>query len=104
MIAIKKVSDERLYNILLAPHVSEKATGLAEKQQQFVFKVVKDATKEEVKQAVEKIFDVKVDAVNVLNTNGKTRNFKQIPGRRKAYRKAYVSLKEGFDINFTEKE
>ncbi len=101
---VKKVAEERLYNILLAPQISEKATRLAEKQHQFVFKVVKDATKPEVKAAVEKLFEVKVADVNICVTHAKTRNFKQIPGRRKAHKKAYVALKEGFDIDFAGKE
>lgn len=101
---IMKTSEERLYNILLKPHVSEKSTRVAEKNRQVVFKVVKDASKHEIKAAVETIFNVKVDAVNVCNSHPKTRNFKQIPGRRKAIKKAYVTLKEGSEIDFVGKE
>jgi large subunit ribosomal protein L23 len=92
---------ERLLNILVAPHISEKSTVLAEKNKQFVFRVAKDATTEEVKKAVEAIFNVKVADVRVLNTKGKTRRrFKGGEGKTSKTKKAYVALQDGFDIDF----
>ena len=93
------MNQERLINVLLAPVVSEKSTILTEKQNQFVFRVLKDATKTEIKQAVEKMFDVKVKAVQVAIMKGKTRTFGGIKGRRKDWKKAFVALQEGHDIN-----
>jgi large subunit ribosomal protein L23 len=98
------MNQERIMNVLLAPHVSEKATNVGEKNQQVIFKVVKDATVNEVKVAVETLFNVKVKDVRTLNVKGKTRNFRQIAGQRKSWKKAYVSLAEGHDINFVGKE
>lgn len=92
---------ERLLHVIQGPHVSEKASIIADKHKQFVFKVATDANKLEIKHAVEDLFDVKVDAVRVCKVKGKTRTFKQIAGRRKNWKKAYVSLKEGFDIDFS---
>ena len=86
--------------VLLAPRVTEKSTLLADKHRQFVFKVVKDATKPEVKQAVEKMFAVEVEAVRVINMKGKRKTFRQKRGRRADWKKAYVKLKAGFDIDF----
>lgn len=86
--------------VLLAPHVSEKSTMAAELNNQVVFKVVPDATKAEVKQAVELLFDVKVNAVRVLNVKGKAKRTGKVEGRRKNWRKAYVSLAEGNEIDF----
>lgn len=92
---------ERLLNILVAPHISEKATVLAEQNKQFVFSVAKDATKDDVKKAVETIFNVKVADVRVLNTKGKTRRrSKGGEGRTSKMKKAYVALQDGFDIDF----
>ncbi|HUW99255.1 MAG TPA: 50S ribosomal protein L23 [Acidiferrobacter sp.] len=88
-----------LYEVLLAPHVSEKATRLAEKHRQFVFRVRKDATKATVKAAVEKLFKVEVAAVRIALLKGKTKAGKT-PGRRSDVKKAYVALKPGFDIQF----
>ncbi|HHM05449.1 MAG TPA: 50S ribosomal protein L23 [Gammaproteobacteria bacterium] len=90
----------RLSNILLAPHVSEKATIAADVHKQFVFRVVPDATKPEIRRAVEQMFDVEVAQVRVCNIKGKRKRFGQVNGRRKTVRKAYVTLKEGFDIEF----
>ena len=98
------MNQERIMNVLMAPHVSEKATNVGEKNQQVIFKVVKDATVHEVKVAVETLFNVKVKDVRTLNVKGKTRNFRQIAGQRKSWKKAYVSLAEGHDINFVGKE
>lgn len=86
--------------VLLTPRVTEKSTLLADKHRQFVFKVVKDATKPEVKQAVEKMFEVEVEAVRVINMKGKRKTFRQKRGRRSDWKKAYVKLKPGFDIDF----
>lgn len=94
------MSQERLLKILLAPRVTEKGTRLAEKHRQFVFKVLRDANKQEIKAAVESLFEVKVKAVQVLNVKGKERRFGQRIGRRQDWKKAYISLQEGYDINF----
>ncbi|RMH46604.1 MAG: 50S ribosomal protein L23 [Gammaproteobacteria bacterium] len=94
------MNQERLMKVLLAPHVSEKSTIVAEKHNQVVFKVAKDATKREIKQAVELMFDVKVSSVRVLNVKGKRKRTGMIEGRRKDWRKAYVTLAEGHDIDF----
>jgi large subunit ribosomal protein L23 len=99
----KKVSDERLCNILLSPLVSEKSTRLTEIKQ-VAFKVSKDATKNEIKQAVESLFEVKVTAVNVSNTHPKARTFKQRAGHRKAVKKAYVTLDKDSEIKLTGEE
>ncbi|RKZ93119.1 MAG: 50S ribosomal protein L23 [Candidatus Parabeggiatoa sp. nov. 1] len=90
----------RLMQILIAPHVSEKALKLADSKRQFVFKVMPDATKPEIKQAVEFLFEVKVKNVQVACVKGKRKNFGKIRGKRSNWKKAYVGLQEGFDINF----
>ena len=92
---------EQLTNLLLAPHVSEKSARMAEQGNQFVFRVRKDATRTHVKQAVELMFDVKVESVQVLNQPGKKRRFGQIQGQRSGYKKAYVRLAAGQTIDFT---
>ena len=94
------MSDERLLKILLGPHVSEKTTRVAEQANQIVFKVMPDATKPEIKKAVEMLFDVKVDDVTVSNVNGKIKRSGQKFGKRKSWKKAYVRLEAGQDINF----
>jgi large subunit ribosomal protein L23 len=94
-------NQERLMRIILGPHISEKATRIAEKQRQIAFKVVPDATKLEIKKAVEQLFQVKVQTVTTCNVKGKVRHFKQTIGRCKSWKKAHVSLVEGYDINFT---
>lgn len=93
---------ERLMQIILAPIVTEKATFVAEKNQQIAFRVVADATKPEIKAAVELLFKVEVDSVQVLNQKGKQKRFGRFVGRRRNERKAYVSLKEGQELDFTE--
>lgn len=98
------MNQERIMNVLLAPHISEKSTSVGEKNNQVVFKIAPDANKLEVKAAVEQMFDVKVKDVRTVNVKGKTRNFRQRPGKRKDWKKAYVSLAEGQDINFAGKE
>lgn len=89
--------DENLYKILLGSHLSEKSTRLAEVGQ-YVFKVVAPADKALVKRAVEKLFNVKVASVRILNTNAKVRRFGHSVGKRKAWKKAYVHLEEGQKI------
>lgn len=93
-------SQGRLMQILLAPQVSEKATMLADKYQQIVFHVVGDATKPEVKAAVELLFKVEVLGVQIANIKGKSKRFGKFVGRRKDWKKAYVALKPGQEINF----
>ena len=93
---------ERLLQVILAPVVTEKATFVAEKNQQIAFRVVADATKPEIKAAVELLFKVEVDSVQVLNQKGKQKRFGRFVGRRRNERKAYVSLKEGQELDFTE--
>lgn len=94
------MNQERLLKVLLSPVISEKSTTVAEKHRQVVFKVATDACKPEIKAAVELLFEVKVEGVRVVNVKGKQKRFGQIMGRRKSWKKAYVSLQEGYDINF----
>jgi large subunit ribosomal protein L23 len=92
---------ERNYKVLLSPHVSEKTTNLSNgSRKQIVFKVMCDATKKEIKRAVEALFEVQVEKVTVSNMKPKRKRFGQIEGKRNAWKKAYVCLKEGFDIDF----
>lgn len=97
------MNQERLAQVLLAPHVSEKATFAAENGQ-FVFRVASNANKLEIKRAVEAMFEVEVDNVRTLNVKGKTKRAGATVGRRKDWKKAYVSLKEGQDIDFVDGE
>ncbi|KTD33499.1 50S ribosomal protein L23 [Legionella nautarum] len=92
---------ERLLMILREPHTSEKTTVMADKFKQFTFKVLKTATKQEIKLAVEHMFNVKVKNVSVINVKGKTKRFKQMTGKRSDWKKAFVSLHENYDIDFT---
>ena len=94
------MNQARLMQVLQTPHVSEKAIRVADNYRQFVFKVVPDATKLEIKQAVEFLFHVKVKSVQVTNVKGKQKNFGRIRGKRSNWKKAYVGLQEGYDINF----
>jgi large subunit ribosomal protein L23 len=91
-----------LYNVLMAPIVSEKSTMLGERHNQTAFRVRPDATKGDVKAAVELLFKVEVDAVRILNQRGKAKRFGRFNGRRDNVRKAYVSLKPGQEINFAQ--
>ena len=93
------MNQERIMSVLLAPHVSEKAS-LAADRGEFVFKVAMNATKLEIKRAVEQMFEVKVDGVRVSVVKGKAKRTGQISGRRSNWKKAYVSLQEGQDIDF----
>jgi len=95
-------SEERLMKVLLAPVISEKATFVAEKNEQVVFRVTSDATKPEIKAAVELLFKVQVESVQVLNRQGKQKRSGRFNGRRNHVRQAYVCLKPGQEINFTE--
>ncbi len=95
-----KISEERLYEVVRAPHITEKATLLSEKNQ-FVFKVAADATKPEIKAAIEGLFKVKVKSVNTLVTKGKAKRFRGRPGQRTDVKKAFVTLAEGESIDFT---
>lgn len=89
----------RLMQVLVAPIVSEKATAVADKKNAVLFKVLRDATKPEIKAAVELMFKVGVKSVNVLNQKGKAKRFGKSVGRRDNIRKAYVTLKPGQEIN-----
>ena len=94
------MNQERILQVLLAPHISEKSTLVADANGQHVFKVLPTATKIEIKQAVEQLFEVKVAQVRVVNVKGKTKRFGQREGKRSDWRKAYVTLAEGQDIDF----
>ena len=96
-----KFNEGRLAQVLVAPIVSEKATQVAEKHNQVLFKVLRDATKPEIKAAVELLFKVEVEAVAVVNVKGKTKRFGRSVGRRDHLKKAYVSLKAGQELNFS---
>ena len=96
----KKYNTERLMTVLLAPVVSEKATYIADKHSQVIFRVAADATKPEVKAAVELMWKVEVDTVQISIVKGKEKRFGRFIGRRRGWKKAYVSLKPGQEINF----
>jgi large subunit ribosomal protein L23 len=97
-----KFNEERLLQVLLAPQISEKATYVADKNEQVIFIVAPDATKPEIKAAVELLFKVQVESVQVANLKGKTKRFGRSMGRRSDVRKAFVCLKPGQEINFAE--
>ena len=94
------VNQERLMQVLLAPVVSEKSTFVADKNEQVIFRVAQDATKPEIKAAVELLFKVQVKSVQVANVKGKEKRFGRFIGRRRHWKKAYVCLKPGQEINF----
>jgi large subunit ribosomal protein L23 len=96
------MNQERLTKVLVAPIVSEKATLIAERRNQIAFRVLQDATQLEVKAAVEMLFKVEVESVNILNQKGKAKRFGRFNGRRRHVRKAYVCLKAGQELNFAE--
>jgi large subunit ribosomal protein L23 len=98
--SVTKYDEGRLMQVLVAPIVSEKATQVAEKSNAVLFKVLRDATKPEIKAAVELMFKVEVQGVSVLNQKGKTKRFGRTVGRRDHVRKAYVTLKPGQELNF----
>jgi len=100
----QKFSQERLMKVLLAPQISEKATFVAEKNDQVVFRVATDATKHEIKAAVEMMFKVNVDSVQVACVKGKVKRTGRVIGRRNDWKKAYVCLAAGQEINFAASE
>ena len=98
---MKKYAIDQLMNVVLAPVVSEKSTFVADKNRQYVFRVADDATKPEIKAAVELMFKTKVDSVTVSNVKGKERRFGRTIGRKRSWKKAYVRLAEGQSIDLT---
>ncbi|MEJ2593105.1 MAG: 50S ribosomal protein L23 [Candidatus Thiodiazotropha sp.] len=94
------MNNERLMKVLLAPVVSEKSTVVADTNGQYTFRVSTDATKREIARAVEKLFEVQVDSVQVVNVKGKQKRFGAIRGKRSDWKKAYVRLKPGSEIDF----
>ena len=94
------MNDHRLMKIILAPVISEKSALGADNSDQYTFRVMRDASKPEIKAAVEKMFEVKVEGVTTSNVKGKTKRFGRQLGQRKDWKKAYVKLKEGHDIDF----
>ncbi|MCU7941966.1 MAG: 50S ribosomal protein L23 [Candidatus Thiodiazotropha endolucinida] len=94
------MNNERLMKVLLSPVVSEKSSVVADANQQYTFRVATDATKREIAKAVEKLFEVEVERVQVVNCKGKTKRFGQVNGKRSDWKKAYVRLKPGNDIDF----
>lgn len=95
-----RINSERVMKVLLAPHITEKGALAGETSNQYVFRVATDATKPEIKQAVEQLFDVSVDTVRVVNTKGKTKRSNSGMGKRKDWKKAYVRVQEGQSIEF----
>ena len=94
------MNEERLMRVLVSPHVSEKSTRVADKYNQVVFRVLPDARKPEIKRAVEKLFNVDVLHVRTANCRGKTKGFRRMRGRRPNWKKAYLRLRAGQDIDF----
>jgi len=94
------MNKNRLYKVLLAPRVTEKSTRVGEDGNQYVFHVTTDASKAEVKGAVEMLFDVNVESVRIVNVKGKTKSFRMRPGKRSDWKKAYVRVQEGQVIDF----
>jgi large subunit ribosomal protein L23 len=94
------MNDERLMRILVAPHISEKSARVADASNQVVFRVLPDACKPEIKRAVEKLFNVEVESVRTASVRGKQKRFQRTPGKRSNWKKAYVRLKPGHDIDF----
>lgn len=97
----QSISMERLTQVLVAPHVSEKSATLADSTNQHVFKVLPNASKQEIKSAVEQLFQVKVASVRTVNVQGKNKRFGRIMGKRSDWKKAYVRLETGHDIDLT---
>lgn len=94
------MNEERILKIILAPHMSEKAAIAAEKRREYVFEVIADATKPEIKSAVELLFKTEVHSVRVMNVKSKPKRFGKIEGRSKGWKKAYVTLQPGQEISF----
>jgi large subunit ribosomal protein L23 len=95
------LNEFELARVLQGPIISEKSTLVAEKNRQFVFKVIKQSTKKQIKKSVELMFNVEVDSVRVLNIKGKEKRFGRSMGKRSDQKKAYVKLKAGHDIDFS---
>ena len=95
-----QIKEERLLQVILAPVISEKATMLADKREQVIFRVATTATKPEIKAAVELLFKVEVKGVQVANVKGKNKRFGRFMGKRSGWKKAYVALKPGQELNF----
>lgn len=95
------MNQERLYSIILGAHISEKASVIAESANQFAFRVSRDATGPEIKEAVEKIYEVPVKKVTVMNVKGKVKRNARGVSKRPSWKKAYVSLQAGHDIDFS---
>ena len=93
------MNTKRLYSIILGPHTTEKSVRAADRSSQIVFKVAKDATKTELAKALQTLFSVKVLSVRIVNVKGKVKQFKQMQGQRSDWKKAYVRLAEGQDVN-----
>jgi large subunit ribosomal protein L23 len=89
------IAKDRLAGIVIAPHISEKGARISSEGNQYVFRVRRDATKPEIRAAVEYLFEVKVDTVRVVNQHGKAKRFGRTPGRRQDWKKAYVRLAAG---------
>ena len=104
MSAAKQYPAAKLMNLVLAPVVSEKSTRVADRDRQYVFRVLDGATKPEIKAAVELLFKTKVESVTVANVKGKARRFGRFAGRRRNWKKAYVRLAAGHEINFAATE
>lgn len=104
MSAAKRYAAARLMNLVLAPVVSEKSTRVADRDRQYVFRVLDGATKPEIRAAVELLFKTKVESVTVANVKGKARRFGRFAGRRRNWKKAYVRLAAGHEINFAAAE
>jgi len=94
------MSKERLYKVLLSPRMTEKSTRVGESSNQYVFKVTTDSDKKDVKDAVEKLFEVNVESVRIVNVKGKSKSFKLRSGKRNDWKKAYVRVQEGQVIDF----
>ena len=95
------MSNQRIYNVLLGAHISEKSTIVADESNQFVFKVAKDASRPEIKRAVEQIYGVNVDSVSVANVKGKVKRTMRGWSKRPSWKKAYVRVAAGQEIDFT---
>jgi large subunit ribosomal protein L23 len=94
------MNEERMLKIILGPHMSEKAAIAADKRREYVFEVLSDATKPEVKIAVEQLFKTQVESVRILNVKSKPRRYGQVEGSSKKWKKAYVTLQKGQEISF----
>ena len=94
------MSNDRLYKVLLSPRMTEKTSRIGESSNQYVFKVTSDSNKTEIKKAVEKLFEVNVESVRIVNVKGKSKTFKLRAGKRSDWKKAYVRVQEGQVIDF----